>query len=71
MRPQEVSDNWNPDFYRLIKYYEEITGEGIILNTSFNLHGYPIVYKPAEAINVLDRSGLKFLALGNWWGSKN
>jgi carbamoyltransferase len=67
VRPQEVTEAWNPDFYRLIKYYEEITGEGIILNTSFNLHGYPIVYKPAEAINVLDRSGLKFLALGNWW----
>ena len=67
VRPQEVTEEWNPDFYRLIKYYEEITGEGIILNTSFNLHGYPIVYKPAEAIDVLDRSGLKYLALGNWW----
>jgi carbamoyltransferase len=70
VRPQEVTQSWNPDFYRLIKYYEEITGEGIILNTSFNLHGYPIVYNPAEAIDVLDRSGLKFLALGNWWVEK-
>ena len=70
VRPQEVTEKWNPDFYRLIKYYEEITGEGIILNTSFNLHGYPIVYNPAEAIDVLDRSGLKFLALGNWWVEK-
>jgi carbamoyltransferase len=67
VRPQEVTEEWNPDFYRLIKYYEERTGEGIILNTSFNLHGHPIVYKPSEAIDVLDRSGLKFLALGNWW----
>jgi carbamoyltransferase len=66
-RPQEVSESWNPDFYRLIKHYEEITGEGIILNTSFNLHGYPIVYQPAEAIDVFDRSGLQYLALGNWW----
>jgi carbamoyltransferase len=70
VRPQEVSESWNPDFYRLLKYYEEITTEGIILNTSFNLHGYPIVYKPAEALNVLDRSGLQYLALGNWWVSK-
>jgi carbamoyltransferase len=67
VRPQEVTEEWNRDFYRLIKHYEEITGEGIILNTSFNLHGYPIVYKPSEALDVLDRSGLKFLALGNWW----
>jgi carbamoyltransferase len=70
VRPQEVTESWNPDFYRLLKYYEEITGEAIILNTSFNLHGYPIVYDPAEAIDVLDRSGLKFLALGNWWVEK-
>jgi len=71
VRPQEVSPTSNPDFYRLIKSYEEITGEGIILNTSFNLHGYPIVYKPEEALDVLDRSGLKYLALGNWWVWKN
>ena len=67
VRPEEVTENWNPDFYRLLKEYEAITGEGIILNTSFNLHGYPIVYDPAAAIDVLDRSGLKFLAVGNWW----
>src|SRR5918995_1666254 len=71
VRPQEVTESWNPDFYRLLRHYEDITGEGIILNTSFNLHGYPIVYTPAEAIDVLDRSGLKYLALGNWWVWKN
>jgi carbamoyltransferase len=71
VRPQEVTESWNPDFYRLIKYYEETTGEGIILNTSFNLHGYPIVYQPAEAIDVFDRSGLQYLALANWWVWKN
>jgi len=67
VRPQEVSAESNPDFYRLMKTYEEITGEGIILNTSFNLHGYPVVYKPAEALEVFDNSGLQYLALGNWW----
>lgn len=67
VRPQEVSELDNPDFYRLIKHYEELTGEGILLNTSFNLHGYPIVYRPVEAIDVFDRSGLRYLALGNWW----
>jgi carbamoyltransferase len=70
VRPQEVTEDLNPDFYHLIKYYEEITSEGIILNTSFNLHGYPIVYNPVDALNVLDRSGLRYLALGNWWVSK-
>jgi carbamoyltransferase len=70
VRAQEVTESDNCDFYRLIKYYEEITGEGIILNTSFNLHGFPIVYQPLEAIDVFDRSGLKYLALGNWWLEK-
>lgn len=66
-RPQEVNETWNPDYYRLIKYYEEFTGEAIILNTSFNLHGYPVVYRPTEALEVFDRSGLNYLAIGNWW----
>ncbi|MBM4327382.1 MAG: hypothetical protein FJ118_09490 [Deltaproteobacteria bacterium] len=66
-RPQEVTENWNPEYYRLLKYYEEFTGEGIILNTSFNLHGHPIVYRPMEALEVFHNSGLPFLALGNWW----
>jgi len=66
-RPQEVSEDWNPEFYRLLKYYEEITGEAIMINTSFNLHGHPIVYRPEEALDVFDRSGLRYLALGNWW----
>jgi carbamoyltransferase len=69
-RPQEVTETWNPDLYRLLKHYEALTGEGIILNTSFNLHGYPIVYQPDDALEVFDRSGLQYLALGNWWVSK-
>jgi len=64
-RPQIVEKEWNPDYYRLISYYKDLTGEGAILNTSFNLHGYPIVYKPREALEVFDNSGLKYLALEN------
>jgi len=64
-RPQIVAKEWSPDYYRLIDYYKELTGEGAILNTSFNLHGYPIVYKPCEALEVFDNSGLQYLALEN------
>lgn len=67
VRPQEIAEPWNPDLHRLLKYYEEITGEGVLLNTSFNLHGSPIVYEPSEALDVFVRSGLDYLALGNWW----
>ena len=64
-RPQIVEKEWNPDYYRLISYYKDLTGEGAILNTSFNLHGFPIVYKPQEALEVFDESGLQYLALGD------
>jgi carbamoyltransferase len=67
VRPQEVTEHFNPEYYRLLKYYEECTGEGIILNTSFNLHGYPVVYNPKDALEVFSKSGLRCLALGNWW----
>ena len=65
-RPQEVYREWNEDYWRLIKYFEDITGEAVILNTSFNLHGYPVVYSPEDAMFVLENSGLKTLALGNF-----
>ncbi len=64
-RPQVVEKKWNPDYHRLINYYRDLTGEGAILNTSLNLHGFPIVYKPTDALEVFDKSGLQYLALGN------
>jgi carbamoyltransferase len=69
-RPQEVSERLNPDYYRLLKYFEEYTGEGIILNTSFNLHGEPVVCSPADALRVFDVSGLEYLALDSLLLSK-
>jgi len=65
-RPHEVYAQWNGDYYNLLKYYEELTGEGIILNTSFNLHGEPIVYLPSDALRVFDVSGLQNLAIENY-----
>lgn len=65
-RPQEVNKEWNPEYWKLIKYFEELTGEAIILNTSFNLHGCPVVSNSWEALDVLNRSGLKYLALNNY-----
>jgi carbamoyltransferase len=69
-RPQEVSESHNPAYHRLIKYYGEITGEEIVLNTSFNLHGFPVVYTPDQALSTLDNSGLEYVALGNFLLSK-
>ncbi len=69
-RPQEVRAEHNPAFHRLLQEYEAITGEAAVLNTSFNLHGEPIVYRARDAVDVFLRSGLKHMALGNWWVEK-
>jgi carbamoyltransferase len=65
-RPQEVSAESNPGFHRLLVEFERLTGIGAVLNTSFNLHGHPIVSTPEDALDVFDRSGLTHLALGDW-----
>ena len=69
-RPQEVRAEHNPDFHRLLEEYESVTGEAAVLNTSFNLHGEPIVYRARDAVDVFLRSGLEHMALANWWVEK-
>ena len=65
-RPQVINQKQNPLYYKILKVYEEITGQGVLINTSFNLHGLPIVYGPEEAMYVFENSGLRYLALGNY-----
>ena len=65
-RPQEVYESWNTKYYHLIKTFAELTGEAVILNTSFNLHGEPVVRTPDDALRVLDLSGLEYLAIGQF-----
>lgn len=71
VRPQIVEESWNPEYHHLIRAFESRTGIGGVLNTSFNLHGEPIVNTPAEALDVMRRSGLRYLMLGEWWVEKN
>lgn len=70
-RPQVLEEKHNPNMYRILKRFEEKTGRGVILNTSFNLHGYPIVGTPDAAIDVFEKSGLPHLAVGDYLISKN
>lgn len=65
-RPHTVDKDWNPDYWKLIKEFENIAGVGGILNTSFNLHGYPMVATPEQAIWTFKNSGLDGLVLGNY-----
>ena len=61
-----VYKDWSPDFHRLIREFAQRRGIGAVLNTSFNLHGSPIVGSPPLALDVFERSGLRWLALGNF-----
>jgi len=70
VRPQVVEREWNPDYHRLISLFASRTGKGVILNTSLNLHGHPMVSGPKEALHVFQTSGLKTLALGSFLISK-
>ncbi|MDP3954013.1 MAG: carbamoyltransferase C-terminal domain-containing protein [bacterium] len=65
-RPQVVSKEHNSDYHRLISEFKKLTGIEAVLNTSFNLHGEPIVCSPEYAVRTFENSGLKYLALGNW-----
>jgi carbamoyltransferase len=65
IRPQEVYAAWNPSYHRLIAEFERLTGRAIILNTSLNLHGHPLVCSPEQALQVFLNSGLPHLALGH------
>ena len=70
LRPQVVTKSVNPKYYELISSFEKLSGVGAVLNTSFNLHGYPLVATPEQAIMTLENSGLKHLALENYLLSK-
>jgi carbamoyltransferase len=63
-RPHTVSSASNPRYYRLIRAFFERTGVPLVLNTSFNRHGEPIVNRPEEAIRVLLQTELDELFIG-------
>jgi carbamoyltransferase len=62
-RPQILESDSNPSYYSLIRAFESHTGVGGVLNTSFNLHGEPIVQSAAEAARVFRVSDLDALLL--------
>lgn len=63
-RPQFVSDDAPGPFAELLRQARRRWGAGVVLNTSFNIHGEPLVCTPAEAIRVFVESGADALALG-------
>lgn len=65
-RLQMVFQHHNPTYYRLIERFSQASGVPVILNTSFNLSGEPIVESPANALQTFLRSEMDTLVVGNF-----
>jgi carbamoyltransferase len=65
-RLQTVFKSESPRYYNLIERFGQATGVPVILNTSFNLKGEPIVNTPANAFNTFSKSEMDALVLGNF-----
>jgi carbamoyltransferase len=69
-RIQTVHADTNPRFHQLLQAFKALTGTGMLVNTSFNVRGEPIVCTPAEAYRCFMRTGLDYLVMGNYMFDK-
>ncbi|MCH7516493.1 MAG: hypothetical protein IIB08_05145, partial [Bacteroidetes bacterium] len=65
-RLQTVHSDTNPLYHKLIKKFEENSGCGVIINTSFNVRGEPIVCTPEDAYRCFMRTDMDYLVIGNY-----
>jgi len=70
-RIQTVDNKTNPRYYGLLKKFEELTGCAVLVNTSFNVRGEPIVCKPEDAYRCFMRTEMDYLVLGNFLLTKS
>jgi len=64
-RLQTVKQEWNPQYYQLIEAFRERTGVPLVLNTSFNVMGKPIIHSLEDALAVFYTTGLDALVIGD------
>jgi carbamoyltransferase len=64
-RVQTVDPEINPDFYSVISEFERLTGCPVVINTSFNVRGEPIVCTPQDAYRCFMRTEMDMLVLGD------
>ncbi|ALM74810.1 carbamoyltransferase family protein [Thermococcus barophilus] len=62
-RPQTLEEEDNHTYYNIIKHFEKQSGVGAVLNTSFNMHGEPIVCSPEDALRTFRNAKLDVLVL--------
>ncbi len=65
-RLQTLEENDNPKFWKLINYYKNLTGIPMLVNTSLNVKGQPIVETIQDAFKTFYNSGLDSLVIGNY-----
>jgi len=65
-RPQILKSDSNSKYERLLKEIKKLTGKGVLLNTSFNIHGEPLVCSPKDAIKTFISTGIKYLVIGDF-----
>lgn len=65
-RIQSVTKEYNELFYNIINEFYKLTGIPVVINTSFNVKGEPIVCTPQEAIDSFERMNLDYLSIGNY-----
>ncbi|HXQ29617.1 MAG TPA: carbamoyltransferase C-terminal domain-containing protein, partial [Gemmatimonadales bacterium] len=65
-RIQTVTRETNPDYYDLLQEFERLTGCAVLVNTSFNVRGEPIVCTPEDAYQCFMRTHLDYLVLGEF-----
>ena len=69
-RLQTVSNETNPRYHKLIKEFEKLSGYPILINTSFNVRGEPIVCTPEDAYRCFMRTEMDVLVVGNYYFEK-
>jgi len=65
-RLQSVKREWNPHYYALIEAFHKLTGVPILLNTSLNVMGKPIVHSVEDAIALFYTTGVDVLVLEDY-----
>jgi len=65
-RLQTIRREWNPRYYQVVKKFDEATGVPVLMNTSFNLRGEPIVNTPQNAWDTFRNSGIDSLVMGSF-----
>lgn len=69
-RLQTIRREWNPRYFRMVEQFGQATGVPVLMNTSFNLRGEPIVTTPTNALNTFGNSGIDTLVMENYLVTK-